>query len=81
MKKIIFILLIAFSVVVNEQTQQADELVRIHSVTTVEMNAIVNSVDGSSVFNINNKCMYPFDGSAWKKRLQSKDIMKYNNMR
>ncbi|MGB6269459.1 MAG: hypothetical protein WBF67_10670 [Olleya sp.] len=76
MKKLIFIALIVLSMRVNAQAPQSDELVKIHSVTTIEMNAITSPIEGSFVFNTDDKHMYQFDGANWQKLLQSKEIIK-----
>ena len=65
-----------FGLHLNAQTPQSDELVKIHSVTTVEMNAIVNPEEGSFAFNTDDKHMYQFDGTTWQKLLQSKSRVK-----
>ena len=43
------------------------ELVQLHSVTTAEMNAIASPVEGSLIFNIDDKEIYERNSTAWQK--------------
>lgn len=76
MKKAIQILLFLVTISNYSQTSQADELVKIHSVSTLEMNAIVSPIEGSFAFNTDDKHMYQFDGTNWQKLLQAKERVK-----
>lgn len=76
MKKIIFIIALSLSLSINAQAPLTNELVKIHSVTTIEMNAIASPVEGSFAFNIDDKHMYQFDGTTWQKLLQAKERIK-----
>ena len=65
MKKIIFIVVILCSISLNAQAPLSDELVTIHSVTTLEMNAIVAPVEGDFAYNKTTKTMFFYDGTDW----------------
>lgn len=60
---LIFALFLSFSVL--SQAPQADELVKIHSVTTTQMNAILNPTKGSLVYNSTEKATYQRTDNAW----------------
>ena len=76
MRKLIFITAVFFSISMNAQTPQADELVKIHSVNGTEMNSIASPIEGSFAFNTDDKHMYQFDGTSWQKLLQAKERVK-----
>jgi len=44
-----------------------DELVVLHNVTTVEMNAIVSPVQGSLIFNTDDKEVYERNATSWQR--------------
>jgi len=76
MKKIILIVVILCSISLNAQVPLSDELVTIHSVTTLEMNAIVTPIEGSFAFNTDDKHIYQYDGNSWNKLLHKKNCIK-----
>ncbi|MGB6269457.1 MAG: hypothetical protein WBF67_10660 [Olleya sp.] len=67
MKKITIILLFLATSYSYAQVPLADELVDIHSATTIEMNAIVNPDEGSMIYNTTEKCIYQRTDTAWVK--------------
>jgi len=47
-------------------TPTSDELVVLHNVTTAEMNAISTPVEGSLIFNTDNKEVYERNATTWR---------------
>ena len=45
----------------------SDELVKIHSVSTTEMNNISTPKEGNLVFNSTENSLFVYTGSAWKR--------------
>jgi len=64
-KNILFFCLLLFSIGISAQAPTAGELIKVHSVTTVEMNAIASPETGSVVYNTEEKRIYQYDGSNW----------------
>jgi len=48
-------------------TPKNDELLILHSVTTTQMNAIVNPIEGSLIFNTDDHEVYEHNATAWKR--------------
>ncbi|MRH99494.1 hypothetical protein GH721_03015 [Kriegella sp. EG-1] len=63
----IFLLVFIISTIcsLKAQAPQANELVKIHEVTTTEMNNIASPLVGSFVFNTTLNKMFFFDGTTW----------------
>ncbi len=49
------------------QTPKSNELLAIHSISTIEMNAITNPFKGSLIYNTDKKSIYFYTGTLWKK--------------
>ena len=49
------------------QAPKSDELLAIHNVSTIKMNAIINPFKGSLIYNIDKKSIYFYSGTLWKK--------------
>ncbi len=64
-KRITVILFLLLTRVLSAQVTE-DSLVNLHSVTNVEMNALVPT-QGSLVYNTDLKTIYVYDGNVWKK--------------
>jgi hypothetical protein len=67
MKTIQTIVLLLVLKVATAQVPEAGNLVGIHSATLAEINAIVNPIEGSLVYNSDNKFLYQYTGSSWEK--------------
>jgi len=76
MKNIIYILIATFSLNGNAYVPQSNELVKIYSVITIEMNAIGSPIEGSFAINKNDKHRCQFDDANSQKLLQSKEGIK-----
>ena len=61
------ILLLLVVALAKAQTPNGEELVKIHSVSATEMDAILNPIEGSFAFNTNDRHMYQFDGMQLKR--------------
>lgn len=53
------------------QTPTAEELVKIHSVSDSEMNAIANPIEGSYIYNTTSETMHYYNGTDWAELLAS----------
>ncbi len=49
------------------QTSTSDELLAIHNLSTIQMNAIVSPPKGSILYNTDEKSIYFYSGTLWKK--------------
>ena len=49
----------------NAQTPKNNELVTLHVITTLEMNAITSPIQGSLIFNSGDNEVYHFNGTLW----------------
>ena len=67
MKKIVCILMILVVQVTLAQVPEAGQLVGIHSATLAEINAVVNPIEGSLVYNSDDKFLYQYNGANWQK--------------
>jgi len=67
MKKFYSILLILIVQNSFAQAPSATDLVSIHSATTAEINAIVNPIEGSLIYNSEEKFLFQFTGTDWLK--------------
>ncbi|MEO9892968.1 hypothetical protein [Aurantibacter sp.] len=67
MRLILFILIVVvgFNNTLQAQVPEANLLVKIHEVTTTEMNSISNPLQGSFSFNTNLNKMFVFNGTEW----------------
>jgi len=65
MRKLLFLLLFA-PLALKAQTPEAGELFQIRSVTTIEMNDIDSPVEGTFIYNSDEKTIFFFDGTSWK---------------
>jgi len=66
MKQVLFALIFILGFGAYSQAPLADELVKIHSVSNAQMNAIVNPIEGTLIFNTDDRTCYYYDGVAWK---------------
>ncbi len=64
-KNILLLSLVLWSICVFSQTPDANQLIQIHEVTNVEMNAITSPIEGSIVYNTEEKRIYQYDGGNW----------------
>jgi len=67
MKRIIILSCILFIYQVQALTPNSDKLVQLHSVTTSEMNAITSPIEGSLIFNTDDKEVYERNATDWKR--------------
>jgi len=67
MRYFIYSLSFMLTVVTNIEATTADELMQVHKVTTVEMNNIITPQAGSLVYNIDDKTVFFYTGTVWKK--------------
>jgi len=68
MKNVIMPFLITISFLCQlKAAPLSDELVQLHNVTTAEMNAISSPVQGSLVFNTDDKEVYERNATAWNR--------------
>ena len=60
---------LCFILIINIQLSAItkDELMQIHRVTTIEMNAINTPATGSLVYNTSENSLYFYTGTLWKK--------------
>jgi len=75
-KTILFFCLLLASIGISAQAPTAGELIQIHSVTTVEMNAIASPETGSVVYNTDDKRIHQYDGSSWLEVVVTKPTIK-----
>lgn len=81
MKRIVSILYIMiFTLVAGAQTPNADLLVNIHNVNTVQMNAISGTTAGMLVYNTDSAALCVNIGSGWRKTNSTIDY-KIDSMR
>ncbi|MDN3205826.1 hypothetical protein [Algoriphagus sediminis] len=74
MRKLLFLLLFV-PLAVKAQTPEAGELFQIRSVTTSEMNNIDSPVEGTFIYNSDEKVIFFFDGNSWKPNRVSSTII------
>ena len=67
MRNVISVMMIATASRCTHATTVSDELLLLHNVTTVEMDAITTPTEGSLVFNTNDDEVYERNVSAWDK--------------
>ncbi|MGJ8737724.1 hypothetical protein [Zobellia laminariae] len=67
MKKLLYIVLLLVIKVTWAQAPTANELVSIHSATLAEINAMASPIEGSLIYNTNDKFLYQFNGTLWQK--------------
>ncbi|WP_298506228.1 hypothetical protein [uncultured Maribacter sp.] len=67
MKVVTSIILILTFKVLMAQVPTAGNLVTIHSATLAEINTIANPYEGSLIYNTDDKTLYQYNGSIWKK--------------
>jgi len=67
MKKILISFIITFVILRLNAAPLSDELVVLHNVNTVEMNAIVSPIRGSLIFNTDDKEVYKRNATTWDK--------------
>ncbi|MFS4466408.1 hypothetical protein [Maribacter sp. 2210JD10-5] len=67
MKRLFFALVVCGIFKICAQTPTAGDLVKIHSVSNAEMNAIVSPEEGSLIFNTDARTLYEFNGTDWNK--------------
>ncbi|UII76715.1 hypothetical protein LV716_02700 [Flagellimonas sp. HMM57] len=65
MKRISIAILLFSFITAIAQTPTAGDLVGIHNVTTMEMNAIANPIEGSMVFNTTTRSMHFYSNAVW----------------
>jgi hypothetical protein len=58
-------MIVSVSIFIQAVTPKKDELVQLHSVTTTQMNDIDSPIEGSLIFNIDNKKTYYYNGTSW----------------
>jgi len=69
MKKLYIVFHVLLLCQAEAVTPSSDILVKLHSVTTSEMNAIVSPVTGSLVFNTDDKEVYERNATDWKRMI------------
>jgi hypothetical protein len=67
MRAILSIILLLVIKVGLAQVPDANLLVNIHAATLAEINAIANPLEGSLVYNSDDKFLYQYTGSSWQK--------------
>ncbi len=67
MRAILSIILLLVLKVGLAQVPDANLLVNIHAATLAEINAIANPLEGSLVYNSDDKFLYQYTGSSWQK--------------
>ncbi|MBT2161889.1 hypothetical protein [Zobellia barbeyronii] len=67
MKKLLYIVLLLVIKVTWAQAPTANELVSIHSATLAEITAMASPIEGSLIYNTNDKFLYQFNGTLWQK--------------
>lgn len=67
MKKLLYIVLLLVIKVTWAQAPTANELVSIHSATLAEINAMASPIEGSLIYNTNDKFLYQYNGTIWQK--------------
>ena len=67
MKKLLYIVLLLVIKVTWAQAPTANELVSIHSATLAEITAMASPIEGSLIYNTNDKFLYQFNGTIWQK--------------
>ncbi len=65
MEKYILSICLLVSISMYSQAPQADELITVHNVTSIEMNNIVNPTEGSLVYNSTDRSMYQRTNNEW----------------
>jgi len=60
-------MLILFAILQLNAAPLSDELIVLHNVTTVEMNAIVSPIQGSIIFNTDDNEIYERNATAWNR--------------
>jgi len=65
MKKLALITLIFNVNLLHAVVPQSDELMKLHNVSTAEMNAITTPVEGSLLFNTDDKVIYERNATQW----------------
>ena len=65
MKRIRTLIYTLFACQIHALVPSSDELVQLHHVTTLEMNAIVSPLKGSLIFNTDNNEIYERNATAW----------------
>jgi len=76
MRKLFYIINFLLCIAVHTQNPQAEELVKIHSVTSTEMNAITSPIEGTLTFNLDDQHTYQYSGTKWQRLVVEKDIIK-----
>ena len=67
MKKLLYIVLLLVIKVTWAQAPTANELVSIHSATLAEITAMASPIEGSLIYNTNDKFLYQYNGTIWQK--------------
>lgn len=67
MRAILSIILLLVLKVGLAQVPDANLLINIHAATLAEINAIANPLEGSLVYNSDDKFLYQYTGSSWQK--------------
>lgn len=67
MKKTFFVLSVLSVSFLYAVVPQNDELMQLHNVTTAEMNAIITPVEGSLLFNTDDRAIYEYNNSQWNR--------------
>lgn len=63
----LFILLLFLPFGLVAQTPEAGELFGLRSVTTTEMNLVASPTEGTLIYNTDEKAMFYYNGSTWKR--------------